>query len=194
MKTTALTTLAVIAATAGAQTVSYTGGGGPIIDWEVTSRTITVTDTFAIEDLDLTITGFRHNWIGDIAVELEHNGVSVTLFDRPGYPDHALGFLYDVDGDYTFDDEALVSWELVNGGSNSTSFVIPVGSYAGEEALSAFDGMSVAGEWTLRVTDFASFEQGSFSGWTLDVTAVPTPSGLAALGLAGLAASRRRRG
>jgi MYXO-CTERM domain-containing protein len=179
--------------------VSYTGGpGGSIPDnggpGNPFSSTLTVTDSYAIADLNLDLSGFNHTFVGDLIITLEHNGTSVVTVDRPGVPDFSgFGWGYDLAGDYSFDDSALVTWQDVNGGAQDTNFVIGEGAYLGENLLSAFNGMDVAGDWTLTISDNAGFDTGLIESWGITATPVPAPAGLAILGLGGLAAARRRR-
>jgi len=49
------------------------------------------------------------------------------------------------------------------------------------------------GTWTLTIADYAEGNRGHFNSWTMVVKTVPAPASTAVLGLAGVAAIRRRR-
>jgi MYXO-CTERM domain-containing protein len=68
----------------------------------------------------------------------------------------------------------------VNG--NHSIFNTPLGSLSGG-----------AGTWSLKFYDWDVDASGTFTGWTLNYNAVPTPGALALLGFAGLIGTRRRR-
>ena len=115
---------------------------------------INVPDSFAIADVDVDLT-VTHTWVGDLIVTLTHpSGTpTVTLWDRPcGDQD---------DMDVTVDDEApdLVCASPVTGALNPLS--------AGGGALSAFDGLDAAGDWTLNISDNAGQDTGTLDAWAL---------------------------
>ncbi len=91
----------------------------------------------------------------------------------------------------TFDDEAPTAV----GGATIIS-----GAFRGAQALSAFDGKSSLGLWTIGIGDKLLEDRKSMSSVlftiTGDPTVVPLPAGitLIALGLAALGAATRRRG
>lgn len=85
-----------------------------------------------------------------------------------------------------FDDEAANAV----GGSSLVS-----GTFRPAELLSAFDGESVTGFWTITISDNVGIDPASLNGWRLDIiTDVPEPTvvGLLAIGLLGFGARRRR--
>ena len=90
----------------------------------------------------------NHTYPGDLIATLSHNGTSVTLMDRPGFP--ASQFGCGQDGvDVEFDDASGTPVETM---CNGTSPGIG-GTVAPEQMLSAFNGAEVNGTWTLNVSD-----------------------------------------
>jgi hypothetical protein len=90
--------------------------------------------------------------------------------------------------DATYDDEAA------NPLTAATSFAD--GVYIPVQALSAFDGQDLLGDWTLNFADvFTSDEGDELISWRIygDITPIPEPGTalLVGLGLTGLAARRR---
>ncbi len=132
---------------------------------EFVSDTVNVAESGTIEDLDIDLT-IVHTWNGDLTVRLSHGGTTVVLIDRPGYTGSGSGF--DNDGfNITLDDEGA-------GGSienvDSPAGVISPPSYVPNEALSAFDGMDMAGDWTIEVSDSAGSDLGQLTYWALRVS------------------------
>jgi subtilisin-like proprotein convertase family protein len=195
----ALLIVAGFAISASAQTVFYGGGlGGAIPDnggvGSPLSSSIVIGDAGSITDIDLNLNGLSHTFVGDLIISLSNGSTSVELVNRPGVPDFSgFGWAYNLGGDYIFDDAAGVTWQDVNGNVQDTDFNIASGSYLGEQALSAFNGSSVAGTWTLSISDNAGADTGALGSWGVTITTIPAPAGLAILGLGGLAATRRRR-
>lgn len=117
---------------------------GPGTPQSVTD-TLVVSDTGTIQDVEVNV-NLRHPQIADVIVSLtDPSGlVTVRLFNRQG---GVADGLYDV----TFDDDAggPPPGFLTNGSC-------PTGvSYTPADSLSAFDGLELAGTWTLTVTDSA---------------------------------------
>lgn len=145
----------------------------------------------------VTLSGLSHTWVGDLQVVLfAPDGTGHNILVRPGFVGAGFGSDGDLTGgDYTFVESggsAFPTAGAVAGGTYNQSFGIwasgtgnvfntPMGSIAGGSGL-----------WTLRIYDWAGGDVGELSGWTLDYDAVPTPGVLALIGMAGLAARRRR--
>jgi MYXO-CTERM domain-containing protein len=193
----ALLLVAGLAAGATGQVFYGGGAGGSIPDngassGNVFSSTINIADNLSIQDVNVNLSGLAHTWVGDLLITLSHNGTTVAMSDRPGVPATGAGFSWNLNGNYNFDDEAANgTWESV--GTQASTFNLPGGDYKSEQALSAFDGMSTAGAWTLTISDGAGADLGSLVSWGMTITAVPAPGAFAVLGLGGLVAARRRR-
>jgi subtilisin-like proprotein convertase family protein len=191
MKHVALITIAALAGTAAAQ--SFNGAGFSIPDNSPAgaSSSIVVSGAGSVQGLTVTLQGMSHTWVGDLIISLSNGSTSIDLINRPGVPElGTVGFSWNLLGDYTFDDAAGTTFESIGNGVGST-FNLPSGSYAPEQALSGFNGGSFNGTWTLTISDNAGLDTGNLQGWTL--TNVPAPSALALLGLGGVVAGRRRR-
>jgi subtilisin-like proprotein convertase family protein len=107
-----------------------------------------------ITDINLTNLNITHTWIGDLNIELiSPAGTVVRVMQAPcGNFDNIL---------INFDDEAT-----------SPSFPCPPtnnGFYIPFSALSAFDGQSASGIWTLRVIDGFNQDGGSLNAWSLEI-------------------------
>jgi subtilisin-like proprotein convertase family protein len=125
---------------------SWFGGPGEL------TRTLFISDTFNIGDLDVEI-DISHTWISDLEVTVTSpHGTSVRLHNRTGDDSDDIVGTYDDDGSLTPD---------------------------GPGVLSDFNGESVNGTWTLYITDNASQDTGSLNVWNLkivpEVVVVPCP-------------------
>lgn len=115
---------------------------------------ITVTETGTIANFSLNLE-LTHNRLKDIDIELEApNGTVVQLWSRT--------LCNASDMDLTFLENAT---PLPASGCSSplTGIYQPVDSFSG------FEGISAAGDWTLRVTDFFIGNQGVIESWSLDI-------------------------
>ena len=142
-----LVALLLTPAIAWAAPFDITGPSGSDIDTEPTSPTVlafTVTETGGIETLSLRL-NIGKTSEGNIAwdnlfVSLSHNGIDVTIFDfQRDFT--ALGTL---DATFTDGEAAL---------TNSITNAPTTGTFAPLEALSAFTGQELSGEWTLTFYD-----------------------------------------
>ncbi|MEE9297113.1 MAG: proprotein convertase P-domain-containing protein, partial [Phycisphaerae bacterium] len=147
----------------------------PIPDNDATGASDTITvpgpgDVIGDVDVDLSIT---HTWVGDLCVSVEHNGTTVILMEEignatPGCFASGFGCSEDNFVGIVLDDEGT-------GGAIESQCVANLSSppnYTPQEALSAFDGMDKAGDWTITVVDSAGADTGTLDTWSLHITAV----------------------
>ena len=144
----------------GVATTSYpsTDVPKPIPDNNTTGVTsvVPVTATGTVQKIRVTV-NITHTWDGDITLYLiGPNGTSVTLSNRHG----SSGDNYT---NTVFDDAATTP--IASGNPPYT------GSFKPDSPLSALNGIPSNGNWTLKVTDSASSDTGTITGWTLELTA-----------------------
>ncbi len=137
---------------------------------------VLVTNPGELADVDVTL---NLDWrIGDLIVRLSHAGQTVTLVDRPGYPDNSLGngqLGYRI----TLDDEG--SGPNIEDVGNFGSPFEPIESppsYRPHAPLSAFDGLPREGTWTIEVETLTAFlADPKVTSWGLVLTDVEVPVG-----------------
>jgi hypothetical protein len=117
-----------------------------------------------LTDLDVSIVA-THTWVGDLIFTLQHvdTGTTVIVFDRPGVPVSTFGCQQN-DIATTLDDAAGTSVENV---CVVGSPAIDAGPYAPNNPLAAFNGESLSGNWTMRVSDNALGDTGTLDQWCL---------------------------
>lgn len=116
------------------------------------SSTVTITDGVDISDLDVLI-NVTHTWISDLTITITSPaGTEVELTSiNGGSGDNYTNTL--------FDDDAS---------SSITSGTPPfTGSFSPEQALSAFNGESSLGVWTLKISDGANLDGGALNSWSV---------------------------
>lgn len=120
-----------------------------------------------------------HSWLGDVNVDLLHvdSGTEVSLLRRPGQEDGDAGCSSN-DARILLDDAAARTLdECVAHGSGLQSFE-RFASLRPAQPLAAFIGKHPAGEWRLHVSDNASGDFGGLSGWCVQLTVGPRPTGV----------------
>ncbi|HPF37739.1 MAG TPA: NF038122 family metalloprotease [Phycisphaerae bacterium] len=160
---------------------SFTMSDAPNIaipDDDATGVSVTQTQTANgyISDIDVALR-IDHTYQGDIVAILTHDGTSVDLIRRAGSSTWSCSPAptgygvnnFGVSGDpLVLDDDAAVTIDCYNGPAGG------VANYAGpampHEPLSAFNGLNMAGDWTLIVQDRAGADIGTLVTWTLDIT------------------------
>lgn len=110
-----------------------------------------------------------HTWVADVYFKLNSpSAVSVNVTNPTWL--NTLSSNYGVagttPGTYTYDDAAI---NTLTPGLGST-YDFPSGSYRPFSPLSAFNGTSPIGIWTLDVEDLFDFDQGFLAGATLNIT------------------------
>ncbi len=164
------------------------------------AQTLKVSSTGTISGFNsFSFAGLQHDAVGDLTATLAHNGVSVTLFDRPDKPATSDNFgslaAFNSTRKYTFADQgadlAKVAKATVDSYAADPSvdyFPLFGGTYQSLSSLSAFDGMNVFGDWTLTTTDNEVGSTGSFLGFSFNATtdAVPEASTSVSLAIGGV--------
>lgn len=128
------------------------------------STTISITEDVIITDLNIGL-NVSHTWVGDLTFTITSPlGTSVVIYDRPGVPASQFGCGNDTI-DVVLDDEGTAAVEGVCGTNPAISGVlIP------NNPLSAFDGESTAGTWTITAVDLVEPDPGTLNSWTLEYT------------------------
>lgn len=144
--------------------------------------------TKGVSDIDVTLHGFSHQRPSDVDVMLVGpQGQRSVLMSNAGAGGGPAG-----GGTLRFDDEAPSALPRTSGagdlfpagsfrpgdyGSYDDAFPPPAPDRVGSAPnLTTFDGTNPNGTWQLFVLDTAFGQQGSFSGWTLDVTTATAPA------------------
>ncbi|WP_223788581.1 proprotein convertase P-domain-containing protein [Marinicella meishanensis] len=120
-----------------------------------------VVDTGTLDSLTVSV-DTAHTWVGDLILTLSKDGTSVVLMDRPGFTGTGFGCGND-DIDALFDDG---SGTPVESECEATPPAIG-GTVQPEEALAAFNGVDLAGDWTLNISDNAGFDTGTLNEFCL---------------------------
>ncbi|CAN0536458.1 unnamed protein product [Laminaria digitata] len=200
LKQNALAAAFVVGATFSSLTsaapMSYPGAGGALPDLVAFSSDVTVFDTGTITNVSVSLNDFSHSWIGDLVATLVFDDGSNPAITASLFGAGTVGFgpSNDAEGDYVFADGGAAAFQTAGN-------PIPSGTYAPQDSLAAFGGLSAAGTWTLNLTDRSGGDSGNLGSWTLNIdmeevaAPVPAPATLAlfGLGLVGLGWSRRRK-
>lgn len=198
------TMFTALAGPASAAVVSSNTTVQTIADNSTISSIINIGTHGTIGSLDISV-AVGHTWVGDLIYQLVHGGTTVTLMDRPGNFGSVFGNSTNLSADHplTFSDSALVAAETIGADCNNNQTIgIPNVCrntlFIPEQALGAFTGSDVFGDWILRISDNAGGDTGQLANWSLTAnvrSSVPEPGSLALLGLAlgGVAVFRRKR-
>lgn len=130
----------------------------------------TVTGVTVELDLD-------HTWLGDLVIQIEHNGTTLTLLERVNIDQFAYG-CGGRDLTATFRDDATVSPEDLCVPSTPDPQPEPmlVGDLLPVQALSSFNGLEAGGTWTVTVSDQATNDTGTlFSACITVMFEAPPP-------------------
>jgi subtilisin-like proprotein convertase family protein len=136
----------------------------PIILELTTSTTINITEDIPLSDINVTVS-IAHPFIGDVVIELvSPSGTKVTLI---------AGQCGDNDNmEATFDDlgEAMITCVPT---TDLVTFSPAIeGTFKPKEPLSAFNGESSVGTWTLNLTDTGLGDDGALTSWTIEYCGV----------------------
>jgi subtilisin-like proprotein convertase family protein len=139
----------------------------------VTSNsTLNIADTSVISDLNVSI-NVQHTWVNDMTITLiSPAGTEVQLVNRPC----ASAALNDVIA--TFDDSGIA---LTCANNPAVS-----GTIKPTQLLSAFNGQSANGVWTLRVFDAFNGDGGAINGWSLNICKTEAALGVSSSGFVNL--------
>jgi subtilisin-like proprotein convertase family protein len=139
----------------------------------------------SVSDVNLTLTGFSHTWPDDVGVLLvgPQGQKTILMSEAGGNSSNAVSGV-----DLTFDDAASGAlpdagplssgtYQPTSSGTESSSCEVPssfpdpapAGPY-GPPSLSVFNGTDPNGTWKLYVIDTTSGDNGSISGWSLDIS------------------------
>lgn len=129
------------------------------------SRSLVINDSGVISDLDVAVQ-ITHSWVGDLQLALRHepSGTLVQLVDRPGVPASSSGCSSN-DIDAILDDAAASTAEAACAAGPAIA-----GRLSPTAPLSAFNGLPLAGTWTLQAADRAGADTGSLVRWCLQPT------------------------
>jgi subtilisin-like proprotein convertase family protein len=131
----------------------------------IVNSTLTVTDTSTISDINVSV-NIQHTWVNDMTITLiSPAGTEVQLVVRPC----SSSPLNDIIA--TFDDSGS---PIVCGNNPAIT-----GTVKSTQLLSAFNGQTANGVWTLRVLDSFAQDGGAINGWTLNVCSTQAPLGVA---------------
>ncbi|MBU0691502.1 proprotein convertase P-domain-containing protein, partial [bacterium] len=134
----------------------------PIPDNGTASWPIEVATPDIIEDLDITL-NVTHPYISDMSFALESPfNVTVQLVDVSETSPAGANLT-----NTRFDDQASQAFSYADGTSNYSGSWIPA------EPLSAFNGHSAQGTWTLIAADNAAGDSGSITDVTLHINSIP---------------------
>lgn len=126
-----------------------------------------VTGCASITDVDVGLIA-THSFLGDLRVRLQGpSGASITLLDQP----------VDGNGNCGRDNANVVFDDEGSGAANAQCAITGSFALSGNrtpvQALSAFDGLSGNGTWTLRVDDGFGSDTGILRSWSLVIACTP---------------------
>ena len=130
---------------------------------------INITAAGTVNDVNITSLMISHPYVGDLSATLTSpTGTVVNLFDGPGIPASNWGCNGD-DIDASFDDAAAstsADFENMCDGAAPTIN----GAFQSIDALSAFNGESITGDWTLTILDsYTQGDDGTLDAWSLEI-------------------------
>lgn len=147
----------------------YTDSPGVPIGAAVANASINVPDSFTVGDVNVGL-NITHTWVGDMQIDIEHNGTTVRIIDGPGVEvDPPFGCDLENYNNIVIDDQG-------DGGAIEDQCVVNLTSppnYTPNNPLSAFNGTDSAGAWNITIFDtFADADDGTLVSWTLSIDGV----------------------
>eukprot|EP01135_Chromosphaera_perkinsii_P001152 Nk52_evm9s159 gene=Nk52_evmTU9s159 len=127
------------------------------------TNSLDITDlTGEIVDVKLVL-NIRHNWVGDIRVQLQHDGKSITVIEAPGGNECSEDDITNA----VFDDLSTVEAHKTLSSPGVCAYRTQ-GIFKPQEPLSTFSAQSPAGVWILTVSDSQVLnDDGFLLGWSL---------------------------
>ncbi|MEO6689096.1 MAG: hypothetical protein ABIN56_08265, partial [Dokdonella sp.] len=134
-----------------------------------------VNDTLTVTDPSgATLTGLKltikttHTYVGDLKYTLSKGVPSSIVIDRPGYTGTGFGCSGD-NIDVTIDDSAAV---IVESQCNATPPALSGPVKPNNPLATPFNGLTLAGTWTLNASDNAAGDVGTVDQWCLVPTTI----------------------
>lgn len=137
--------------------VDNTSGAGGITD------TIVFAETGTISDVDVRVE-IDHTWRGDLQFDVSYSGGGGNVYlagDHDGSGDNYYA---------TFDDEAGTTCATTCGVTTNCVGTATAAICQPNSPLTAFDGLTSPGTWTLSVCDDAGGDEGTFQFWEMTVS------------------------
>ncbi|MFQ5461767.1 MAG: IPTL-CTERM sorting domain-containing protein [Phycisphaerae bacterium] len=120
---------------------------------------------FPVQDVNVGL-NITHTWVGDLCVTVSHLGTDVVIIQRIGDP------VLDCTGGCCGCSEDNIAATLDDSAAIPVDEACPaIGDFIPDNPLSAFNGMSSAGVWTISVNDNAGGDTGTLASWSLELTA-----------------------
>jgi len=138
------------------------GVSGPIV-----TSTFDISGCGTILDTNIGV-DISHTWVGDLIVTVRSpNNTAVTIIDRPGVPEPPVGEGCQADDIFAVLDDGAASPV-----EDECAAGVPTinGTFIPNNPLSALNGLSADGTWSLDVSDAVSaFDPGTLNDWSVDV-------------------------
>lgn len=129
----------------------------PIKDGQITRSVLTKTDPGFVEDLSVIIE-IKHEYVGDLKIDLMHAGRIVNIVDVLMCDEEDIVVI--------FSDHAQRSLAL-DDICSKPPFPGVNGLIMPAEPLNKFDGMPIAGDWILFISDESQGARGSLTSWNI---------------------------
>ncbi len=126
------------------------------------THSISLPNGSTLIDLDIEV-DLNHEFVGDLIVQLEHEGTTVNLVSRPNAP---IRGCQENNIQARFDDQASQEAQVMCETSNPAigGNVIPL------SPLSVFNNIDPGGIWTIRIADQGEEDTGLFNSWCIRAT------------------------